>query len=105
MAHAEVVQLYRRYYQEEQNGIIGITVNHEWGEPFSNLEKDIIAAERRNEFYIGWFTDPIFFGDYPSTMKENGKQRLPRFTVEQKEILLNSVDFIGLNYYSSKLIR
>lgn len=33
-------------------------------------QKDIEAAERYVQFYIGWFATPIFHGDYPQVMKD-----------------------------------
>lgn len=42
-------------------------------------------------------------GDYPSLMRERCGDRLPRFTAEQRNMLVGSVDFFGLNHYSSHL--
>jgi hypothetical protein len=42
-------------------------------------------------------------GDYPSLMRERCGDRLPRFTAEQRAMLVGSVDFFGLNHYSSHL--
>lgn len=33
-------------------------------------QKDIEAAERYVQFYLGWFATPIFHGDYPQVMKD-----------------------------------
>lgn len=32
--------------------------------------KDIEAAERYVQFYMGWFATPVFHGDYPQAMKD-----------------------------------
>lgn len=37
-------------------------------------------------------------------MREIIGDRLPKFTVEEKELLQNSVDFLGLNHYTSRFI-
>lgn len=42
-------------------------------------------------------------GDYPTLMRERCGNRLPRFTAEQRAMLKGSVDFFGLNHYSSHL--
>ena len=42
----------------------------------------------------------MYFGDYPASMRKYDLN-LPRFTKEQSELLKNSVDFIGLNHYTS----
>ena len=41
------------------------------------------------------------FGDYPKSMKESVKERLPAFTEEEKTSLKGSFDFLGINYYLS----
>ena len=43
------------------------------------------------------FLDPIFFGDYPLSMRENVGSRLPNFTDDQIAKVKGSLDFIGLN--------
>lgn len=57
--------------------------------------------------------NPLFFGDYPAVMiervaknsKEEGftQSRLPQFTSEEKKMLKQSVDFLGLNHYTTQL--
>jgi len=54
-------------------------------------------------FQLSWFADPIWKGDYPEEMKKRIGDRLPRFTDEEKALLLGSSDFFGLNHYSSLL--
>jgi beta-glucosidase/6-phospho-beta-glucosidase/beta-galactosidase len=103
-AHAAVVALYRTQYQFRQRGLIGIVLNHDWGEPLTQSAADIAAAERRNEFAMGWFFDPIVFGSYPKSMRELVGERLPKFTKIQQTLLAGSFDFIGLNHYSAKYI-
>lgn len=43
-------------------------------------------------------------GDYPPVMRERAGDRLPIFTEQQKKDLKGSVDFLGLNTYSSSLV-
>lgn len=47
------------------------------------------------------FAEPLVFGDYPKSMKESVKERLPAFTEEEKTSLKGSFDFLGINYYLS----
>lgn len=105
VAHGAVVDLYRKKYQERQQGLIGMTLNHEWGEPKTDDPHDIAAAERASIFNLAWFSDPIFSGDYPPEMKKVVGDRLPTFTDEQKQLVNGSADFFGLNHYSTAYIQ
>ncbi|KAK8967633.1 Beta-glucosidase 12 [Platanthera guangdongensis] len=104
-AHAEAVHVYREKYQFKQNGKIGITQVSHWFVPIddSPLSKD--AQSRALQFNIGWFMDPLKFGDYPLTMRSLVGERLPYFTPEETQKLLNSYDFIGVNYYTARYAR
>lgn len=100
LAHAQAVKCYKSEFIK-QNGIIGISNNCDWREPLTIKECDIDASERALLFFLGWFTDPIYFGDYPQVMKDRLQDRLPKFTKEQKELIKNSSDFFGLNHYTT----
>jgi beta-galactosidase len=100
LSHAEAVQLYRTKYNH-QNGHIGITNNCDWREPLTSKKEDIEAAERALLFFIGWFADPIWLGDYPQVMKDRLGNRLPAFSEDEKKKLLGSSDFLGLNHYTT----
>nr|XP_028946693.1 beta-glucosidase 4-like [Malus domestica] len=50
------------------------------------------------------YLDPIYHGEYPKVMRERLGDRLPIFSEKDKELLKNSVDFIGLNHYASRFI-
>ena len=101
LAHAQAVQCYRQKHQSLQKGQIGITNNCDWREPLTAEDQDKEAAERALEFFLGWFADPIYLGDYPNTMKERVADRLPVFTDEEKAIVKDSSDFFGLNHYTT----
>lgn len=46
-------------------------------------QKDIEAAERYVQFYLGWFATPVFHGDYPQVMKDFiGKIKCYQFILE-----------------------
>jgi hypothetical protein len=45
--------------------------------------------------------DPIFFGEYPKEMREMLSSNLPKFTLAEKILLENKVDFIGVNHYTA----
>ncbi|CAN6563225.1 unnamed protein product [Malus baccata var. baccata] len=79
-------------------------VDCEWAEANSDTIEDKVAAARRLDFQLGWYLDPIHHGEYPKVMRERLGDRLPIFSEKDKELLKNSVDFIGLNHYTSRFI-
>lgn len=97
-SHGKAVELYRRKYHH-QNGRIGMTNNSDWREPKTDSEADRSAAQRSMEFSLGWFADPIYFGDYPEVMRQRVKERLPKFADEDESLIKGSNDFFGLNHY------
>ncbi|SFZ93547.1 beta-glucosidase/beta-glucosidase [Flaviramulus basaltis] len=100
LAHGKAVNIYRSKYKH-QNGLIGITNNCDWREPLTNSKEDKDAAERALEFFLAWFADPIYKGDYPMVMKERLGNRLPVFSEDEKEMITGSSDFFGLNHYTT----
>ena len=100
-AHAKAVDVYRKTFQNTQNGRIGITNNCDWREPLTEAKADQDAAQRALEFFLGWFADPIYFGDYPAVMRERVGDRLPVFSEEDVALLKGSTDFFGLNHYTT----
>ena len=100
LSHGHAVKVYKEGFSH-QEGQIGITNNCDWREPLTENPKDIEAAERALLFFLGWFADPIYLGDYPEVMKQRLGDRLPEFTEEEKLLLKDSSDFFGLNHYTT----
>jgi beta-glucosidase len=96
--------------QPTHRGAISIVLNSHFYEPYNAKERaDVDAAQRRLEFYVGWFGDPIFLGkDYPSAMREHLGERLPEFTPDDLELLQETARanaFYGMNHYTTKFAR
>ncbi|KAL9564640.1 hypothetical protein ACKAV7_011092 [Fusarium commune] len=108
MSHARAVAAYNQDFRASQKGQIGISLNGDYYEPWdSNDPRDSEAAERRMQFHIGWFANPIFLGqDYPKCMRDQLKDRLPQFTSDELNLLRSAEsDFYGMNYYTSQFAR
>ncbi|VUC24168.1 unnamed protein product [Clonostachys rosea] len=108
MSHARAVAVYDKEFRPSQKGRIGISLNGDYYEPWdANDERDKEAAERRMQFHIGWFANPIFLKqDYPECMRSQLGNRLPPFTESDFKILRAAdTDFYGMNYYTSQFAR
>jgi len=89
-------------------GSIGITLNSDWGIPYNEaLQADKNASMRFMDFFLGWFANPVLKGDYPDSMKSyliyNNTQL--QFSASEKLLLNNSVDFLGINHYTSVYVQ
>ncbi|MBC2601754.1 GH1 family beta-glucosidase [Puniceicoccus vermicola] len=98
IAHGMAVKEFR---EGGYPGQIGLANNCDWREPLTDNEADRAAAQESLEFFFAWLTDPVILGDYPAIMKERLGDRLPSFTPEQQALVKGSVDFIGLNHYTT----
>ncbi|KAI3962635.1 hypothetical protein MKW92_041815 [Papaver armeniacum] len=105
LAHASTARLYKNKYQDKQHGVTGINLMTYGFNPLTNSTEDIAATRRANEFYVGWFADPLFFGDYPESMKRNVGSRLPSFTTYEAKLVKGSCDFLGVNHYGMLNIK
>ncbi|XP_030483928.2 beta-glucosidase 40 [Cannabis sativa] len=101
LSHATVVDIYRKNYKSKQKGCIGISLDVMWYEPASNSTADVEATNRAQDFQLGWFLDPLIFGDYPKSMRERVRNRLPVFTKSEASLVKGSLDFVGINHYTT----
>lgn len=99
LAHSAAVELYRKNYQAEQKGWIGLLIFAIWMIPLTNKSTDVAATQRANDFWLGWFLDPLVSGNYPVGIRSVVGSRLPSFTEEQSQKIRGSLDFIGVNHY------
>lgn len=102
-AHAYAVAQYRA--GRHNQGAISFALNTTYNYPASDSMADTEAAERATLNFGGWFTDPPYFGDYPAVLRERLGALLPPFSPEDSRLLKRSMDFVGLNYYSSDVVR
>ncbi|XP_009624454.2 beta-glucosidase 18 [Nicotiana tomentosiformis] len=105
LSHAAAVSIYRTRYQKRQGGMVGISLDIQWYEPYSNSSEDIAATQRARSFYVNWFLDPIILGRYPKEMVQILGSNLPDFSVNDLRKLSYGLDFIGINYYTAKYIK
>jgi beta-glucosidase len=51
------------------------------------------------------FLDPIINGQYPYSMQEIVKDRLPSFSDEESRMVKGSIDYVGINHYTSYYMK
>lgn len=108
-AHARAVDLFRRKFFRPGMKI-GLVLNYDF--PFPKDPEnphDLDAVQVDAIKGVGWFADPIYKGDYPELLKEIIGEHLPRFTTEEKNLLLKAsnheYNYYGLNTYSGRYVE
>jgi beta-glucosidase len=101
LAHAKATKLYHDQFQAKQGGWMGITVSSYMYEPIRSNGNEDEAAGRALAFNMAWMLDPLILGDYPPEMRHYHGDELPQFTEEEQSYLKGSLDFIGVNHYST----
>ena len=106
IAHGRAVKCYREEFKPTNGGEIAIVLNGDATYPWDPTDPlDVEAAERKIEFAISWFADPIYHGDYPASMRKQLGDRLPNFTPEEKALVHGSNDFYGMNHYCANYVK
>ncbi|KAF5776033.1 putative beta-glucosidase [Helianthus annuus] len=115
-SHAAAYRLYHENYKSFQKGKVGITLNCKYFEPYRgpSHQQDIQAVDHAYDFVLGWFLEPLTKGSWPESMQRfastptpdypNGRV-LPKFSIDQRTNLINSYDFLGINYYCADFAR
>lgn len=105
IAHARAAKAYQKDFAPTQKGVIGITLNGDWAEPYDNTPENIKAAQDKMDAAVGWFADPVYLGRYPDSMKAMLQDRLPEFSPDELELLKDSSDFYGCNFYTTNMVK
>ncbi|KAK1418708.1 hypothetical protein QVD17_27854 [Tagetes erecta] len=115
--HAAAYKKYQDDFKEAQNGKVGITLDVNFFKPFSGDKKDVKAVEYAYDFMFGLFMEPITSGDWPKNVQKfarmgsvhypqgRNESVIPSFTIDQKETLKQSYDFLGINYYTASFAK
>jgi beta-glucosidase len=51
------------------------------------------------------FLDPLMFGRYPPSMQKLADDRLPQFSIQESKLVSGSLDFVGINHYTTLYVR
>jgi beta-glucosidase len=100
-AHGTAVQLHRSIGR----GRIGLVVNLEPKDPASQDSADLAAAERADAYANRQYLDPIFLGRYPEAMRVIFGEAWPKFPDRDLALIRQPIDFLGINYYTRRVVR
>jgi beta-glucosidase len=101
-AHAEAVRVYRGLGRA---GRIGLVVNLEPKDPASASAADLRAAAHDDAYNNHFHLDPVFFGRYPQVVREMFGEAWPGRADEEAARIREPIDFVGVNYYSRRIVR
>ena len=84
---------------------LGAVCNFEWAEPASDAPEDHAAARRYDAIYNRFFLGGLFKGAYPAEVLEGLEPHLPQGWQDDFATIQAPLDWLGLNYYTRKLVR
>ncbi|OMO80347.1 Glycoside hydrolase, family 1 [Corchorus capsularis] len=88
-------------YLEDGKGLSNWDVFTHIPGKINNDENGDVADDDYHLFLVCQALDPLVFGDYPPEMRQYHENALPRFSPEEAEYVKGSIEFIGLNHYST----
>ncbi|MFK3779869.1 GH1 family beta-glucosidase [Agrobacterium sp. NPDC089420] len=84
---------------------LGIVVNMEKAEPYSQSPEDIEAAALGDDIFNRFFLDGVVKGTYPERVTNILEPYLPENWRDDMRLLSPPIDWIGINYYTRFLYR
>ena len=84
---------------------LGITLNLGPIYPEDDRPETLRAARRADAFVNRWFLDPIFSASYPEDLFADLAIAPPPLESNDLACIATPIDFLGVNYYSRKVVR
>jgi len=84
---------------------IGIVLNADWGEPYTDSDEDRQAAYRFMVFQNFMYFEPIYTGKWPQSLVDGVGDRLPTLTDDDVKLIKGSYDVYFQNFYTSQYVR
>jgi beta-glucosidase len=84
---------------------VGIVLNLSGAEPASPSEADAQAADMAWEREEALFLDPLFKARYPEAVGVDSKRTASWLQPGDMELVSQPLDFLGINFYSRRLVR
>lgn len=102
LAHAAAASYYLDQYP---TGHIGMVLNTNWFEPLDGSDDARKWSKKRLAESYGWFMDPLFFGEYPESLRNETAALGLVFTQDQKAALVASSTLIAVNHYTTYYVN
>ncbi len=83
---------------------VGVVMNFEYAQPADESEASQRAARIYDGIYNRWFLGGVFQREYPADVLEGLGTHMPPGWQEDFDIISAPVDWLGVNYYTRKLI-
>ena len=100
LAHGRCIQAMRAMGMAN----LGAVCNFEYAEPADASPEAAQAAELYDGYYNRWFLGAMFRGEYPADALEGLGPHMPAGWQDDMATIRAPVDWLGLNYYTRKLI-
>jgi beta-glucosidase len=84
---------------------VGISLNLNPIHPATSSAEDVAAARRLDGYFNRWYLDPLHGRGYPADMVEWYGELLDPAAVAQMRDYHGDLDFLGINYYSRRVVR
>ena len=100
LAHGRATQAMRALGQKN----LGAVMNFEYAEPADASPEAAAAARTYDAIYNRWFVGGVFERAYPEEALAGLLPHMPEGWEEDFDVIATPLDWVGLNYYTRKLI-
>ncbi|MCF2872869.1 GH1 family beta-glucosidase [Octadecabacter sp. G9-8] len=100
LAHGTAIQTMRALGMSNLGGVF----NFEWSMPADDSTAAKAAADLYDGYYNRFFIDGVFKGRYPDAVLDGFGQHLPSGWENDFATIQSPLDWVGLNYYTRKLM-
>jgi beta-glucosidase len=100
LAHGRAIEVMRGLGM----GNLGAVCNMEYATPADSTPESAAAANLYDGYYNRWFIAAMFKGAYPTDVLEGLGPHMPYGWQDDMKTISTPVDWVGINYYTRKLI-